>query len=209
MSKLLSVVVAGLLGSSAASMRTQMISPQTPPPQRGSMVLDVTPVPLLSIDSLTFLEGTWAADLGSHAQPVGSYAFVRELNGHVLARHSSTDAACNAPGSSVCAHRDLLYVYQDSSGAPLKAIYFDAEGHVIRYDIDIKHAEVAHGRQDYAIFLSETSALGPRYRLTYERNTDTTTTKTEMTGTFEVLLANGKWRTTLQWGGGLIGPPAR
>lgn len=209
MGKPLHVALVGLILGAGTAVGAQMISPRTPPPQRGTMALDLTPVPLLSVDSLSFLEGNWAADLGAHAQPVGSYAFVRELNGHVLARRSTTDPTCMLPGSTVCAHSDLLYVYQDSSGAPLKAIYFDAEGHVVQYDISIKHTEVAHGRQDYAIFLSEITALGPRYRLTYERNTDTTTTKTEMTGTFEILLANGVWQQTAQWGGRLLASAPR
>ena len=59
------------------------------------------------------------------------------------------------------------------------------------------------GLRDYATFLSEASALGPRFRLTYERNTDTYTKKTSMSGKFEQLLPNGKWLTYLQWGGGL------
>ena len=173
------------------------------------MSLDVKTVPLLSIDSLNFLEGTWAADVGPGAVPVGSYAFVRDLDGHVLERRSTSDVTCTLPGSAVCAHRDLLYVYQDSAGAPLKAIYFDAEGHVIQYDVEIQHEGGAYGRRDYAIFLSEVSALGPRFRLTYERNTDTFTHKTEMQGKFEVFLANGTWRPYLQWGGRMLAPPAK
>ena len=204
MGTLLRCAVVGVLFWGGAVAGAQMVSPKTPPPQHGSETLDVKPVPLLSLDSLNFLEGTWAADVGPGADPVGSYAFVRELGGHVLARRSPTDVACTLPGSTVCAHRDLLYVYQDSAGAPLKAIYFDAEGHVIQYGIEIKHFEVASGRQDYAIFLSDPAALGPRFRLTYERNTDTRTDKTEMTGTFEVLLPNGKWKPYLQWGGRML-----
>ncbi len=57
-----------------------------------------------------------------------------------------------ADASAVCAHRDLFYVFQDSPGAPLKAIYFDAEGHVIQYDVEIRHEDGAYGRRDYAIF---------------------------------------------------------
>ncbi len=196
-----------LLGGAVAGAQT--ISQKTPQPQQGSQALDVKPMPLLSIDALSFLEGTWAADVGKDAKPAGSYAFVRELNGHVLARRSTTDVTCTLPGSAVCAHSDLLYVFQDSAGAPLKAIYFDAEGHVIRYDVSLRHEDGAYGRRDFAVFLSDESALGPRFRLRYERNTDTFTHKTEMTGEFAVLLANGKWQPYLQWGGRMLAEPAK
>ena len=88
--------------------------------QTVSQDLDTVPRPLLSIDSLNFLEGTWTADAGDKAKPLGSYTWARELNGKILARHTTTDVACTTPG--VCAHSDLLYVFQDSTGAPLKAI---------------------------------------------------------------------------------------
>ncbi len=208
MTGLLRYAVATFVGGVALGVSlncgAQMVGSQTPPPERGSMKLDVTARPLLSVGSLDFLLGTWTADAGQHATPAGSYTFARELNGTVLARHATPDAQC-ADASAVCAHRDLFYVFQDSPGAPLKAIYFDAEGHVIRYDVEIRHEDGAYGRRDYAIFLSEISALGPRFRLTYERNTDTFTQKTSMAGKFEQLLPNGKWMTYLQWGGGLVG----
>ena len=177
----------------------------TPPPQSGSMQLDVAAKPLLSVASLDFLLGTWTADVGPNAKPMGSYIFKRELDGRILARHATTDAACADTTSAVCAHRDLLYVYQDSAGAPLKAIYFDSEGHVIQYSVEIRHEGGAYGIRDYATFLSDAEALGPRFRLTYERNTDTYTKKTSMSGKFEQLLPNGKWLTYLEWGGGLKG----
>ncbi len=183
----------------------QTVSQSAPRAQQGSMDLDTVAKPLLSIDSLRFLEGTWTADAGDKAKPLGSYAWVRELNGKILARHTTTDVACATPATGVCTHSDLLYVFQDSTGAPLKAIYFDGEGHVIRYDVEIRREGGAFGEREYAIFLSDISALGPRYRLTYERNTDTFTGKTSMAGKFEVLLPNNVWTAYLRWGGGLVG----
>ncbi len=167
------------------------------------MKLDVTARPLLSVGSLDFLLGTWTAEAAPNAKPVGSYVFERELDGRILARHATTDVGCADPASTACAHRDLFYVFQDSAGAPLKAIFFDSDGHVLRYDVDIKHVGGTNGMRDYATFLSELSALGPRYRLSYERNTDTFTHKTSLSGKFELLLPNGKWKLLLAWGGGL------
>ena len=210
MLKLMRVAVcAGLIWAGAVA-GAQEIGSRTPPPESGSMKLDATAKPLLSVASLDFLLGTWTADVGLTAKPMGSYVFRRELDGKILARHATGDATCadatnTGAMSAVCAHRDLLYVYQDSAGAPLKAIYFDSEGHVIQYSVTIRHEGGAYGVRDYATFLSEASALGPRFRLSYERNTDTYTKKTSMSGKFEQLLPNGKWLTYLEWGGGLVG----
>ncbi len=52
-------------------------------------------------------------------------------NGHILARHATTDSNCKAPANFDCAHSDRLYVFQDATGPGLKADYFDNEGHVI------------------------------------------------------------------------------
>ncbi len=197
------LIWAGMLAAGAQDGGSK-IGSGTPPPESGSMSLDVTAKPLLSVASLDFLLGTWTADVGSTAKPMGSYVFQRELDGRILARHATADAACVDATSAVCAHRDLFYVYQDSSGAPLKAIYFDSEGHVIQYSVAIRHEGGSYGVRDYATFLSDASALGPRFRLIYERNTDTYTKKTSMSGKFEQLLPNGKWLTYLEWGGGLV-----
>lgn len=189
----------------AVGLNAQEIGSRTPPPENGSMTLDVTARPLLSIASLDFLLGTWTAEAAPNAKKIGSYVFRRELDGRVLARHATADVLCADPGSDACIHRDLFYVFQDSAGAPLKAIFFDSEGHVVRYDVEIRHEGGAYGQRDYAIFLSDISALGPRYRLSYERNTDTYTHKTSLSGKFELLLPNGKWQTLSAWGGGLVG----
>ncbi len=165
-------------------------------------VYPAKPKPLLSLKSLDFLEGTWTAESpGSGGTPIGSYAFVRELSGQILTRYSTTDLACRNPASAGCAHRDQMYIFQESPGAPLKAIYFDSEGRIVRYGVDLQHVEGAYNRRDTAVLLSETSALGPRFRLSYERNLDTQTGKTSMSGRFETLLANGEWFTNLQWAG--------
>src|SRR5262245_5308594 len=76
---------------------------------------------------LQFLIGTWDAKTqGGSAGAVGSgaYAFRLELRGHILARHS-TSAGCKGPADFDCEHGDLLYIYRQAPGTPLKAIYFD------------------------------------------------------------------------------------
>jgi hypothetical protein len=87
--------------------------------------------------AVRFLEGTWEAQTpGGASGPAvsGTYVFRKELDGHILARHSSSDN-CKGPSNFDCDHHDLLYIYQESAAQPLKAIYFDNEGHVIHYDV--------------------------------------------------------------------------
>jgi len=87
--------------------------------------------------ALNFLEGTWNARTQSGsagAQVSGTYTFKAELKHHVLARHSEL-AACKGPKSYDCKHSDLLYLYQEAEGQPLRAIYLDNEGHVIHYAV--------------------------------------------------------------------------
>ena len=119
----------------------------------------------------------------------------------MLTRTGTVDEACAAAANQACAHRDLFYVFQDSPGAPLRAIYFDSEGHVIRYSVDLSVTENARTRLDLVVFSSDLAALGPRYRLVYERNTDTLSGRASMRGSFETLLANGEWHPYLEWVG--------
>jgi len=113
--------------------------------------------------ALSFLEGTWNAGTQggtAGANVLGTYIFRRELGGHILARHSSS-AGCKGPDDFDCQHGDLLYIYQETSGQPLKAIYFDNEGHVIHYGVSTPAA-------NSVVFLSDASSPGPRFRLAYE-----------------------------------------
>ncbi len=143
------------------------------------------------LSSLSFLEGDWKAQSQGSSGVVtsGRYAFRRELGGHVLARHSTSDPNCKAPASFDCEHRDLLYVFPGSDGKALKAIYFDSEGHVIHYDVAVPHA-------NSVVFESE-SAPGPRFRLTYELVSGT------MTGKFQMQApGSSDWHSYLEWSGG-------
>ncbi len=140
--------------------------------------------------SLAFLEGTWDAQVQSNAaiKLAGRYTFDRELNGHILARHATSDLGCKAPTSFDCSHSDLLYVFQQTPGSALKADYFDSEGHVIHYDVTTPTATSV-------IFLSPAGG-GPQFRLSYEL------TGKVMTGKFGMHMpGQGEWRTYLEWSG--------
>ena len=93
--------------------------------------------------SVRFLAGTWNATSAGSAD-TGSYSFEADLKDHVIVRHST-----NAD------HRDVLYIFSESPDTPLKAIYFDTEGHVIHYAVTVPAPNTV-------VFVSE------MYRLTYE-----------------------------------------
>jgi hypothetical protein len=139
---------------------------------------------------LGFLEGTWDARAQGNAGVAtsGRYTFQPELGGHILGRHSTSDPNCKSPASFDCAHGDLLYVFEDAPGQPLKAIYFDNEGHVIHYDVSTP-------TPTSVVFLSEPSP-GPRFRLVYELKSEI------MTGKFQIQMpSQTDWHSYLEWSG--------
>lgn len=102
-----------------------------------------------------------------------------------MARHSRT-SDCKSANALDCEHGDLLYLYNESGAH--RAIYFDSEGHVIHYAVNVL-------RPGEAVFVSEATG-GPRFRLSYELRAGT------MTGRFE-MQPPGKqgWLPYLQWTG--------
>ena len=137
--------------------------------------------------ALAFLEGTWTATSRGAGNVTGHYVFRRELDRHILARHAAADS-CNGPAGFDCDHGDLFYVFEDGPGAPLKAIYFDNEGHVIHYAVMTPSSNTVE-------FLSE-PAPGPRFRLLYTR------TGTEMSGKFQMQMpGQATWNSYLEWSG--------
>jgi len=141
--------------------------------------------------ALTFLEGTWEAKAQGSAgiSSSGTYAFKRELRDHILARHTINIEACKGPATFDCDHGDLLYVYEDAPGQPLKAIYFDNEGRVIHYEVSTPDAATA-------VFLSDASKPGPQFRLTYQLK------NAVMSGKFQMQMpGRSDWKTYLEWSG--------
>lgn len=141
--------------------------------------------------TLAFLEGTWEAKAQgpAGASASGTYTFRPELANHILARHSTSNAGCKGPASFDCEHGDLLYIYVDAPGQPLKAIYFDNEGHVLHYDVSTPTPATA-------IFLSDASHPGPQFRLVYERKGSV------MSGKFQMHMpGQTEWKSYLEWSG--------
>lgn len=153
------------------------------------------PAPLSASEQwkpLQFLMGNWEAKTkggSAGAASSGTYVFQPELRGHVLARHSA-GAECKGPADFNCEHGDLLYVYRDSTAAPLKAVYFDNEGHVIYYDVTIPAPNTA-------VFLSQPSQPGPQFRLVYELKGGI------MEGKFQLRMpGQTEFKSYLEWSGG-------
>ena len=194
-----SFLMAGALAGTSANIRAQVAA--TPAPETPEVVTTGAPVPLLSLDAIHFLEGKWSATTRDGRTPLGTYSFVRELNGHVLSRHSAVDPGCDPVKQPACGRRDLFYVYQDSAGAPLKAISFDSEGHVTYYFVKlaVQASTSTLGQRDFVVFDSDPSQLGPRLRLRYEHSVDTQTGKDVLNGAFEMLRADGQFVPMQQW----------
>ena len=122
-----------------------------------------------------FLFGEWTWDGGGQpGQGKGVSTFRPELDGTVLVRKTHLDYPA-AKERAAFAHDDLIYVYHDPLDNSLHAIFFDGEGHVIRYA-----ATVAPGG-DSIVFLSDAAPAGTRCRMTYARaGVDSVTEKFEI-----------------------------
>jgi hypothetical protein len=124
---------------------------------------------------IAFLVGDWVGEGGgAPGQGTGEFSFHYELNGKTLVRRNVANYPATA-GKPASKHEDLMVIYSERPGRPLEAIYFDNEGQVIRYDVEI-------GPDGNAIrFISRVQPDSPRFRLTYFRASDRT-----IDGEFEI-----------------------
>lgn len=106
-------------------------------------------------------EWTWAGG-GQPGQGMGTSTFRPDLDGTVLVRKTHLNYPATKDRAAF-AHDDLLYVYHDPQDNLLRAIFFDGEGHVIRYAVT-----VASGGNSVE-FLSDAAPAGTRCRMTYAR----------------------------------------
>jgi hypothetical protein len=106
-----------------------------------------------------FLVGHWTGEgTGQPGNGSGAFSFAADLADHVLVRKSFADYPA-ADGKPAFRHDDLMLVYRDETSHRLLAIYFDSEGHVIRYTLSPAGQGV--------VFLSDGAANQMRYRMTY------------------------------------------
>ena len=112
-----------------------------------------------ALEPLAFLIGEWSSPgAGQPGEPTGKAEFSRGLQDCVILRSSYADypAAAGRPGSR---HEDLMVIYALPNNS-IRADYYDSEGHVIRYIVQVPEPR-------HAIFLSEAAAGQPRFRLIY------------------------------------------
>jgi hypothetical protein len=133
---------------------------------------------------LEFLLGKWTGSAGEKDTPPGAgqggFSFEPELDRKIVLRRN------RAAYTSGVRHDDLMVIYLDAPDAPPRAIYFDSEGHVIRYNL-------AFPKPNRVVFESDASQAGPRYRLTYRLNGPT------LDGTFEVAPPGASYKAYLSW----------
>lgn len=107
---------------------------------------------------LQFLVGEWVGEGGGGpGRGGGGFSFAFDLQHKVLVRKNYAEYRAQS-GRPAFRHDDLMIVYLDEQSKRLRAIYFDSEGHTIRY------AVAASG--DAVVFESEPAEPGTHYRLT-------------------------------------------
>ncbi len=122
--------------------------------------------------------GDWiAGDSGPDGGPGGEFTLHPDLDGKVLVRRNH---ALTAAGT----HDDLMIIY--GSGSGLRAFYVDNEGHAIHYSVAPAEAPPR------AVFLSDEIPGGPRFRLTYTMNADST-----LKVDFDMGMPGGEWKPYL------------
>ena len=116
-----------------------------------------------SWDKLQFLLGDWSSPVsGQPGQGVsGSTTFSFDLDQKIMIRRSSAEFAPEHGQTKSLVHDDLLVIYQQPEESQFRAIYFDNEDHIIRYNVTMFG--------DKVIFTSEQVRGAPRYRFTYTR----------------------------------------
>jgi hypothetical protein len=117
---------------------------------------------------LQFLLGDWVGEGGgSPGQSVGGFSFQPDLQRRILVRKSRAEYPATKDRPAFV-HDDLTIVYPQPGTDRLRAIYFDNEGHVVNYSVEIS------GDRSTVQFLSDPSVSGPRFRLTYRRTGEDT-----------------------------------
>jgi hypothetical protein len=113
------------------------------------------------LDQLNFLLGDWIGEGGGNSpgQGSGGFTFSHDLQNTIIVRRNFAEypATDNKPASR---HDDLMIIYK-APGDTLRAIYFDNEGHVINYFVNVS------AESKSAVFTSPSVEKEARFRLSY------------------------------------------
>ncbi len=110
---------------------------------------------------MEYLVGDWVGEGSSDVgKGSGEFSFQWDLQNRVLVRKNVAIYPATE-GRPVYRHDDLMIFYKESEGGPLQAVFFDNEGHVIRYVVTVFPERGA------IQCLSEAMPSTPRYRFTY------------------------------------------
>lgn len=115
--------------------------------------------------SLEAWAGEWTAEdsAGTPGQAsAGAFSFTLDLDKKIMIRRNFAEYRA-AGGRPSFRHEDLMVLWP---GPPLSAIYWDNEGHVIRYTVTSTPEKLQ--------FASVVEEKQPRYRLTYVKSGATT-----------------------------------
>lgn len=119
-------------------------------------------------DAFQFLLGDWVGGgSGQPGQGSGEFSFRPDLQGKILVRRHRAELPAGQ-GGPARVHEDLMVVYPGAGPAPARAMYFDNEGHVIRYAV--RPATDPAG----LVFTSDVEPSAPRFRLTYTKTSGET-----------------------------------
>jgi hypothetical protein len=116
-------------------------------------------------DPWQFLIGEWVGEGGgAPGEGGGLLVFHFDLDNQVLVRRNEVQflASDDKPASR---HEDLTIIYPGDKET-WRAVYFDNEGHVINYQVEITAGK------NKIMFLSDPVENSPRFRLTYQKLID-------------------------------------
>jgi hypothetical protein len=135
---------------------------------------------------IEFLFGNWTGKGGGATvgQGGGDYSFEPQISGQIVVRKSF--AVYTSGPEAGTRHEDLMIIYNETASQPFRAIYFDSEGHVIRYIVKTPAPNVA-------VFESDGTQSGPKYRLTYSLH------EKELDGKFEIAAPGAGFKPYLSW----------
>jgi hypothetical protein len=106
-----------------------------------------------------WLIGKWVGEgNGQPGQGVGRFSFQTDLNGEILVRRSETVFPATEKTAET-KHSDLLIIYTGSESKAQEAIYFDNEGHTIKYTVSFNGKSI--------VLTSPVIQDMPRFRFSY------------------------------------------